>query len=44
MGERSATAQKLKQVITTPSKFYNSDQRLYLKASGTKVLGFIKVG
>jgi hypothetical protein len=44
MGERSAQAQKLKQVITTPSKFYSSDQRLYLKVSGNKALGFIKVG
>jgi hypothetical protein len=44
LGERSAAAQKLKQVITTPPKFYGSDQRLYLKVSGNKALGFVKVG
>lgn len=44
LGERSATAQKLKQVITTPSKLYGSDQRVYLKVVGNKALGFIKVG
>jgi alpha-tubulin N-acetyltransferase 1 len=44
LGERSAAAQKLKQVITTPPKFYGSDQRLYLKVSANKALGFVKVG
>jgi hypothetical protein len=44
LGERSAAAQKLKQVITTPSKFYASDQRIYLKVIGNKAFGFVKVG
>jgi hypothetical protein len=44
LGERSAAAQKLKQIITTPSKFYSTDQRLYLKVTANKVLGFVKVG
>lgn len=44
MGERSAISQKLKQIITTTIKFYNTDQRIYIKVSGTKALGFVKVG
>lgn len=44
LGDSSAAAQKLKQVITTPSKFYSSDQRLFLKVIGNKALGFVKVG
>ena len=44
MGERSAISQKLKQVITTTMKFYGTDQRIYIKVSGTKALGFVKVG
>ena len=44
MGERSAISQKLKQIITNTIKFYGTDQRIYIKVSGTKALGFIKVG
>ena len=44
LGERSAISQKLKQIITTTIKFYNSDQRIYIKVSGNKALGFVKVG
>ena len=44
MGERSAISQKLKQVITTTGKFYGTDQRIYIKVSGNKALGFVKVG
>lgn len=44
LGERSAISQKLKQIITTTIKFYNSDQRIYIKVAGNKALGFVKVG
>jgi hypothetical protein len=44
LGERSAISQKLKQVITTTTKFYSTDQRIYIKVSGSKALGFVKVG
>jgi hypothetical protein len=44
LGERSAISQKLKQVITTTTKFYGTDQRIYIKVSGNKALGFVKVG
>jgi alpha-tubulin N-acetyltransferase 1 len=44
LGERSAISQKLKQVITTTTKFYGTDQRIYIKVCGNKALGFIKVG
>ena len=44
LGERSAISQKLKQIITTPSKFYGTDQRMYIKVAGNKALGFVKVG
>jgi hypothetical protein len=44
LGERSAVSQKLKQVITTPAKFYGTDHRIYIKVAGTKALGFVKVG
>ena len=44
MGERSAISQKLKQVITSTIKFYGTDQRIYIKVSGSKALGFVKVG
>jgi hypothetical protein len=43
-GERSAISQKLKQIITTTGKFYGTDQRMYIKVSGNKALGFVKVG
>lgn len=44
LGERSAISQKLKQIITTTTKFYGTDQRIYIKVAGNKALGFIKVG
>lgn len=44
LGERSAISQKLKQVITTTTKFYGTDQRIYIKVAGNKALGFVKVG
>ena len=44
LGELSATAQKLKAVITNTIKFYHTDQRIYIKVSGSKTLGFVKVG
>ena len=44
LGERSAVSQKLKQVITSTTKFYGTDQRIYIKVAGTKALGFVKVG
>lgn len=44
MGESSAKAQKLPQVITTNNKFYTSDNKIYIKAEGNTCIGFIKVG
>jgi len=44
MGNASARAQSLTAVITTASRLFTSDNRLYLKADGNRVLGFIKVG
>jgi hypothetical protein len=44
LGENSAISQKLKQIITNTIKFYNTDQRIYIKVAGNKALGFIKVG
>jgi len=44
MGEASARAQRLPQVITTSSKLFSSDNRLYVRAQGNKVIGIVKVG
>lgn len=44
MGNASAKAQSLKQVITTFEKFVGSDNRIYLKIDGNKVLGLLKIG
>jgi hypothetical protein len=44
LGERSATAQKLKQIITSTTKFFGTDQRIYIKVQDNKALGFVKVG
>ncbi|CAD8208191.1 unnamed protein product [Paramecium pentaurelia] len=44
MGEASAIAQQLKQIITTANKFYGSDQRIYMKADGKNCQGLLKVG
>lgn len=44
LGERSAVSQKLKQVITTTTKFYGTDQRIYIKIVANKAFGFVKVG
>jgi hypothetical protein len=44
LGERSAKSQALKQVITSTTKFNGTDQRIYIKISGSQALGFIKVG
>lgn len=44
MGVASAKAQALKQVITTFEKFVGTDNRIYLKVEGNKVLGLLRVG
>lgn len=44
IGTASAKAQGLPAVITTSSRLFTSDNRLYLKAEGTKVIGLLKVG
>lgn len=44
MGHASAKAQCLKQVITTFERFVGTDNRIYLKVDGNKVLGMLKVG
>jgi len=44
MGVASAKAQRLPQTITSSQKFFNSDNRLYIKAAGNKVYGILRVG
>jgi len=44
MGHASAKAQALPAVITTASRLFTSDNRLYMKAEGNRVIGLIKVG
>lgn len=44
MGERSATSQGLKQVITSLTKFSGTNQRIYIKIEGTQAVGFVKTG
>ena len=44
MGQASAKAQKLPQVITTSGKLFSSDNRLYIRAEGRQVIGILKVG
>ena len=45
IGQASARAQALPQVITTYIKFCTSgDNKIYIKAQGKKVIGFIKTG
>ena len=44
MGKASANAQKLAQAITSSMKLFNSDNRLYIKVDGNRVIGFLKVG
>ncbi|KAM3139727.1 hypothetical protein pb186bvf_008185 [Paramecium bursaria] len=44
MGEASAKAQQLKQVITSNIRFFQTDQRIYMKSASKLCLGFIKVG
>lgn len=44
MGTASAEAQNLKQIITTFDKFLGTNNRIYLKVEGNKVLGMLKVG
>jgi alpha-tubulin N-acetyltransferase 1 len=44
MGFASSKAQGLNTIITTASKFFSSNHRIFIKAEGNKVIGFIKVG
>ena len=44
MGVASSKAQALPSVITSSSRLFTSDNRLYLKAEGNKVIGLLKVG
>ena len=44
MGQLSARAQNLESVITSTSRFFPSNHRLFLKANKNMVLGYIKVG
>ena len=44
MGELSAKAQSLPTRVTSTSKFFPSDQVLFLKADKNRVFGYIKVG
>ena len=44
MGEASARAQGLPSIITTSTRLWTSDNRLYIKAEGNKAIGILKVG
>lgn len=44
MGFASSKAQGLNTIITTASKFFSSNHRIFIKAQGNKVIGFMKVG
>jgi alpha-tubulin N-acetyltransferase 1 len=44
MGEASSKAQGLPSIITTATRLFTSDNRLYLKVEGNKVIGLLKVG
>lgn len=44
MGAASAKAQALPAIITSGSRLFTSDNRLYMKAEGTKAMGLLKVG
>ncbi|CAD8193624.1 unnamed protein product [Paramecium octaurelia] len=44
MGEASALAQNLKQLITSPTRFFQTDQKLYIKSEGKQCLGILKIG
>ena len=44
MGEASSKAQGLPSIITSASRMFTSDNRLYLRVEGNKVIGLIKVG
>lgn len=44
MGQASAKAQSLKQVITTFERFVGTDNRIYMKIEEHRVLGLLKVG
>jgi alpha-tubulin N-acetyltransferase 1 len=44
LGYASSTAQGLNTIITTASKFFSSNHRIFIRAKENKVIGFIKVG
>lgn len=44
MGEASSKSQGLPSIITSASRMFTSDNRLYLRVEGNKVIGLIKVG
>ena len=44
MGEASAKAQKLPQIITTCSRLFTSDNKIFMRSHENKVIGFIKTG
>ena len=45
MGEASARAQRLPQIITTSAKFFSSmDNKLFLLSEGRKCIGLLKIG
>ena len=44
MGAASSSAQGLSTTITTAQKFFSSNHRIVIKATGDKVLGILKVG
>ena len=44
MGQLSARAQNLPTVVTSTGQFFPSNYRLFIKAEGNRVFGYIKIG
>jgi alpha-tubulin N-acetyltransferase 1 len=44
IGAASSKAQGLPSIITSASRLFTSDNRLYMRSEGNKVMGLLKVG
>ena len=44
MGQLSSKAQNLQTIITNTSRFFPSNHRLFIKAEGNMVFGYLKIG
>ena len=44
MGQLSAKSQNLQTVVTSTAQFFPSNYRLFIKAEGNRVYGYLKIG